>query len=96
MTIIDNCGNPPALACARDEDTMTCLAMILALYLSSPVAETRRSLRSMSSLGSLRRSEGAVGRLSLCLAELDMEEGEGEVPGRRSNGSMCSSDSEYY
>merc|ERR1719339_569638 len=57
VTIVDNCGNPPALACAKDEDTATCLAMILALYLSTPTSETRKSLRSMSSLGSLRKSE---------------------------------------
>ena len=62
----------------RDEDTATCLAMILALYLSTPTSETRKSLRSMSSLGSLRKSEGGLGRLSLCLAELDMEDREME------------------
>ena len=62
----------------RDEDTATCLAMILALYLSTPTSETRKSLRSMSSLGSLRKSEGGLGRLSLCLAELDMDDREME------------------
>ena len=76
--------------------------------------------RSMSSLGSLRNSVG-LGRLSLCLAELDMEEREVEnsrctvshkhhlivirpllwpisicIFFRRSNGSVASSDSEYY
>ena len=78
------------------------------------------SFRSMSSLGSLRNSVG-LGRLSLCLAELDMEEREVEnsrctvshehhlivirpllwpisicIFFRRSNGSVASSDSEYY
>ena len=52
--------------------------MILALYLSTPTSETRKSLRSMSSLGSLRKSEGGLGRLSLCLAELDLEDREME------------------
>ena len=33
----------------RDEDTATCLAMILALYLSTPTSETRKSLRSIVS-----------------------------------------------
>jgi ankyrin repeat protein len=95
VTCVDKCGDPPALACAKDDDTATCLAMILALYLSTPACAARKSLRSMSSLGSLRRSEGAAGRLSLCLAELDMEDA--VFPGgRRSNGSLHSSDSEYY
>ena len=40
--------------------------MILALYLSTPAGAARKSLRSMSSLGSLRRSEGAVRKSNLC------------------------------
>jgi hypothetical protein len=41
-------GNPPALSCASSEDTATCLAMILSVYLTNPTAAARKSLSSRS------------------------------------------------
>jgi len=92
VTCVDSVGNPPALDCASNEDTATCLAMILSVYLTTPTSETRKSLRS---IGSLRRSE-VISRLSSSLRDLDDSKFE-ESP-FRSNGSghnsLCSSDSE--
>merc|ERR1719228_1265908 len=92
VTCVDSVGNPPALDCASNEDTATCLAMILSVYLTTPTNETRKSLRS---IGSLRRSE-VISRLSASLFDLDDSKLD-ESP-LRSNGSghnsLCSSDTE--
>ena len=47
VTALDSDGNPPALSCAASDETATCLAMILAVYLANPTSETRKSLRSI-------------------------------------------------
>merc|ERR1712096_151185 len=93
-TCVDSVGNPPALDCASNEDTATCLAMILSVYLATPTSETRKSLRS---IGSLRRSE-VISRLSSSLRDLDLDSSKLDESPFRSNGSghnsLCSSDSE--
>jgi len=99
VTCIDSAGNPPALSCARDEDTATCLAMILSVYLTAPT-ETRRS--SVLSLGRLssRRSE-LMSRLSGYLSESETEvqdspQIKNNGSGEAGHNSVCSSDSEYF
>jgi len=68
VTLCDSAGNPPALDCARDEDTATCLALILSVYLANPSNETRKSL--CSTVG--RRSE-IMSRLSTYFSDLDLD-----------------------
>merc|ERR1719228_2874047 len=68
VTCVDTVGNPPALDCAGNEDTATCLAMILSVYLATPTTETRKSL-----IKQFRKSE-IFGRLSAGLKDLDLEE----------------------
>ena len=80
-------GNPPALDCAGSEDTATCLAMILSVYLATPTTtETRKSL-----IKQFRKSE-IFGRLS---AGLEVEESPVKTNGSE-HSSHCSSDTEYY
>jgi len=68
LTITDSDGNPPALCCAKDDDTATCLAMILAACEAIPTHEYRQSL---CSVNSSRRSE-MVQRLSEYFSDLDI------------------------
>jgi len=68
VTLTDSEGNPPALCCAADDDTATCLAMILTAYSSLPLQESRKSL---CSANSSRRSE-MVQRLSEYFSDLDL------------------------
>ena len=77
-------GNPPALDCAGSEDTATCLAMILSVYLATPTTETRKSL-----IKQFRKSE-IFGRLSAGLEESPVKTNGSE------HSSHCSSDTEYY
>ncbi|XP_059086810.1 serine/threonine-protein phosphatase 6 regulatory ankyrin repeat subunit A-like isoform X2 [Tigriopus californicus] len=57
VTLVDNRGYTPVLACAPNDNVALCLATMFAEYLKCPLSDTRRSI---ASLESFRLSDGSA------------------------------------